>query len=286
VPPLTGTWVRGTEGLAHPLRPEELRPVTFDAAVARERREDVVYAHLNHPLVAMSTRLLTAAAASDAVPLSRTTVVVGRHPDLTEPLTVAYARFLVVGGDAVRLHEEVVQAGGWVRAGGRLARVEILGLLRAIVAEALAADDRQPSAAAERVITHAWPGVEPGLISALDWRVRTRREQVQRTLAGRREADLARNASNFERFAAGLRTALAEPDQEELPLTEAAEVAQRERDLAAMRDRLAVLPGEQVDEAGRIAGRYDRLTDHTFPLAVVYVVPEARWERTVPADRR
>ncbi len=274
VPPLTGTWVRATDRLAHPLRPDELRPVTFDPVVARDRREEVVYAHLNHPLVALSSGLLTAAAAAREVPLSRTTVVVGRHPELTEPLAVAYARFLVVGGDAVRLHEEVLYSGGAVRAGGRFARVENLSLLRSVVAEALAAGDRLPSARAERLITDAWPGVEPGLVAALDWRVRARREQVLAKLDARRDADVARLESNFDRFARELQRRLAVPEQEELPLDEAAEAAQRQRDLDAAAVRLARLPGDQAAEADRIRARYAGPTDHTFPLAVVYVVPE------------
>ncbi len=275
VPPLTGNWVKATDRLAHPLRPDELRPVTFDPAIARERREDVVYAHLNHPLVAMSTRLLTAAAASDQVQLSRTSVVVGRHPGLTEPLAVAYARFLVIGGDAVRLHEEVVHAGGWIRPGGRFARVESLRLLGDIVAEALEADRPQPSATAEQQVRAAWPGTEAGLIGALEWRVRTRGEQVRRALDRRREGEVSRNRLNFQRFTATLTETLDVGAQDELPLTEAAEANQRQRDREAAAERLAALPVEEAAEAGGIDARYRNLTEHTFPLAVVFVLPEA-----------
>ncbi|WP_375431196.1 DISARM system SNF2-like helicase DrmD [uncultured Friedmanniella sp.] len=273
VPPLTGAWARATAGLSDPLRPEVWRPVTFDAEVARQRREDVVYAHLNHPLVAMAMSLMTAAAASGQTDLSRITVVTTDHPQVTEPLAVVYARFLVVGGDAIRLHEEVLHAGGWVRAGGRFARVENLTLLAEVAQRALGAG--QPaSAGAERDLVAAWPGTEGGLTAALEWRVRARRDQVRRALVTRRQADLERLDSNFARFEATLRTALAEPDQAELPLTDPAELAQSERDQRAMAKRLAVLPREQRAEAARIEARFDRIEDHTFPLGVVFVVPE------------
>jgi len=272
VPPLTGTWARATEQLADPLRPDHWRPITFDARVARDRRHEVVLAHLGHPLVALATRLMTAAAASGQTDLSRTTVVACDHPGVTEPLVVAYARFLVVGGDAIRLHEEVLHAGGWVRPGGRFARVENLGLLAEIVDHAL--NDPHPApAAAEQELVAAWPDTEAGVTAALEWRVRTRRDQVHRALAGRRQADLERNATNLERFAESLRRTLAEPAQDELPLSDVAEAAQAARDRAAMVERLAALPREQVAESERILARFADPVEHTFPLGVVFVVP-------------
>ena len=272
VPPLTGTWVRATAQLADPLRPEVQRPITFDAAIARRRRQDVVFAHLNHPLVAMATRLMTAAAASGQTELSRTAVVASDHPGVSEPLVIAYARFLVVGGDAIRLHEEVVHAGGWVRAGGRFARIENLGLLAEIGGGALNAGLPVP-VSIQRQLVAAWPTTEPALAATIDWRVRVRRDQVHRALEARRQADLERNAANFTRFAATLRAGLESPDQDQLPLVEAAEAAQAERDRLAMVERLDAIPRERAAEETRILGRFDRLVDHTFPLAVLFVVP-------------
>lgn len=275
VPPLTGTWVRATAGLAHPLRPDELRPVTFDQKVARDRREEVVHAHLNHPLVAMSTRLLTAAAAAEAQPLSRVTLVATQRREVTEPLAVAYVRYLRIGGDAIRLHEEVLHAGGWLRPGGRFVRVENLGLLSSLASEALEEGLAAPYAV-QRTIVDAWPGAERGLIGAVDWRVRTRQEAVDRALQTREAAELTRNADNFARFIANLSRRLTGPDQPLLELGEAAERSQLERDQQAMHARLAAAPREEAEEADRIRARYTNLTDHAFPIAVVVVVPETR----------
>jgi hypothetical protein len=252
------------------LPPHQLRPVTFDPSVARRRREDVVYAHLNSPLVAMSTRLLTAAAAAGQVQLSRVTAVQSNNPEVTDPLVVAYARFLVIGGDALRLHEEVLYAGGWLRA-GRFTRVENLSLLSRLAEDAMARGTPVPEADVEAV-KKSWPRAESGVAGAIDWRVRTRREQVQRALAARCEAELERNRTNFERFAASLESGLAEPDQAPL-LEDTAEAAQAERDRANWRSRLSRLQLDQAGEEERIRARYADLTDHTFPLALVFVVP-------------
>lgn len=273
VPPLTGTWVRASERLAHPLRPDVQRPITFDPQIARDRREDVVFAHLNHPLVAMSTRMLTAAAASSQTTLSRATIVTSRRPDLTEPVAIGYARFLVIGGDAVRLHEEVVHAGGWIREDGRFARIENLTLLAEIASDALAgADDLLPHGLHERLIRD-WVRTGPGVASAIDWRAATRRDQVHRALENRREAELQRNADNFDRFARTLIEAQTEPMLDVIPGLDPDEDAQRERDRKAVQERLERVPVERRDEADRIESRYSGLTEHTFPLAVVVVVP-------------
>lgn len=58
VPALRGSWAACKEGLEHPYTHLE-RPIVFDHASA-QGRDDVVLAHLNHRLVAMSLRLLRA----------------------------------------------------------------------------------------------------------------------------------------------------------------------------------------------------------------------------------
>jgi hypothetical protein len=57
VPTLTGSWARTTQGLAFKLKEksDQERPITFDPGVA-EGRDDVVLAHVGHPLTAMSAR--------------------------------------------------------------------------------------------------------------------------------------------------------------------------------------------------------------------------------------
>lgn len=54
----TGSWGVCARGLPHP-HTKQKRPITFDPQRAY-RRDDVVYVHLNHPLVQQSIRLLRA----------------------------------------------------------------------------------------------------------------------------------------------------------------------------------------------------------------------------------
>ncbi|MGH1555551.1 DISARM system SNF2-like helicase DrmD [Streptomyces sp. L7] len=135
VPPLSGTWERATRGLAHKLRPAEQRPVTFDPGVAALGRDDVVLTHLKHPLVALSTRLLTAAVwNADTVGLHRVTAVVTDDPAVETALVSAYARYVLVGADGTRLHEEILYAGGWFGDTGRFRRWESVRTQGAVLA--------------------------------------------------------------------------------------------------------------------------------------------------------
>ena len=121
VPALTKSWARATQGLLEKLEREgqepRRRPVTFDQATARGRH-DIVLAHLGHPLVDMSARLLRATVWSGQTGLHRVTAVVSDDPAGEHTLAGAYSRFVAVGADGIRLHEEVLYAGGWLRDDG------------------------------------------------------------------------------------------------------------------------------------------------------------------------
>ncbi|MEZ5257875.1 MAG: hypothetical protein R2705_13550 [Ilumatobacteraceae bacterium] len=86
----------------------------FDQALV-DRRSDVVLAHLNHPLVQRCLRLLRANAwSATSSDLHRVTVQVVDDTVLDTPAVIAFGRLVVLGGDAQRIHEEIVSAGGTI----------------------------------------------------------------------------------------------------------------------------------------------------------------------------
>lgn len=291
VPTLTSSWVRATEGLLEKFKgttpgedggrkrlaePRQL-PVTFDPEAARGR-DDVVLAHLNHPLVAMSTRLLRAAVSNDDVGLRRVTAVVSDDPALEDVLVGAYSRFLLVGADGVRLHEEVLYAGGWAPESGRFRRLENLTTLGGILDRALTAGTPVSDPVWRRVAAR-WPRVRDGLVNAIDWRSRTRLESLRNRLAQREQEERNRINNVIDQFAATLRAKLAEEDEEEALFSRAQarsadEVAQYRRDRQMWRDRLDSLAEERDRELDAITARYSQQDEHRFPVAVVFVVPK------------
>ncbi|MBB4683728.1 DISARM system SNF2-like helicase DrmD [Amycolatopsis jiangsuensis] len=287
VPTLTGSWVRASAGLLEKYQPDKHQkgvvprqlPVTFDQEVARGR-DDVVLAHLNHPLVAMSTRLLRAAVSNDDIGLHRVTAVVSDDPRLEDVLVGAYSRFLIVGADGVRLHEEVLHAGGWAPEHGRFRRLENLSVLGDILDTALG-QGKPVSAPVWRRVAERWPRVYDGLLNAIEWRKNTRLESLSRALKQREDEEKNRITSTIEQFSATLREKLADEQDEEalFSLVDVQKASKEEReqyrrDRRHWEARLAELTTERDRELDAIAARYRHQEPHRFPVAVVFVVPK------------
>ena len=285
VPPLTGSWQRAGAGLTAKLtdgdEPPRQLPVTFDPQVAKVDRDGIVLAHLNHPLVAMSTRLLRAAVSNPDIGLHRVTAVVSDDPTLEDVLVGAYSRFVLVGADGVRLHEEVLYAGGWAPEQGRFRRVENLGTLKGILDRALATGIPAAPVVQSR-LAERWPRLRDGLLSAIEWRTKARQESLDRKLAQRQDAERQRIIDNLDQFAATLRGALdaddSETEQALISRAEASksreELAQYRKDRQSWEERLSALHAERDRELETVAARYRDPQDHSFPVAVVFVVPK------------
>ncbi|MEU0332869.1 DISARM system SNF2-like helicase DrmD [Streptomyces sp. NPDC006193] len=285
VPPLTGSWERATRGLPDKLRPEVLRPVTFDAKAA-SGRPDIVLAHLNHPLVAMSTRLLRAAVwNADNVDLRRITAVVSDDPALETTFVGAYARFVLVGTDGQRLHEEILHAGGWMGENGwqrRLRGVEAVGsILDRALTEGRPARDRLLHR-----LQQSWPKTYEGLTQSIEARGKERKASLIDRLAERQADEEKRINATLDRLQRTLRNRLGETSPGTVSpagatdalfgldeLKDPDERRQLADDRKRWRARLDGLEDERKRELAAIAARYRDPQDHLFPVAVVFVIP-------------
>ena len=258
-------------GLRHP-HTQAVRPVTFDNAVA-SGRDDVVLVHLNHPLVQMSMRLLRAEvwANTGQRGLHRATTRTVPNHLLATPAVIAHARLVIVGGDSQRLHEELVTAGGEIRE-GRFRRLNV-GQVRDLLA---AASDRPASPGVQDQLVSLWPTLRSSLLQALDVRSADRTESLQAQLAERAAKEAADITSVLEELARSITAELNEPEivQLELDLWPQSERDQFQRNQAALRKRLAEIPGEIAAETQRIQGRFANPQARLFPVAVTFLVPE------------
>ncbi|PZT69619.1 helicase [Streptomyces sp. SW4] len=285
VPPLTGSWERATRGLPDKLRPDVLRPVTFDAKAA-SGRPDIVLAHLNHPLVAMSTRLLRAAVwNADNVDLRRITAIVSDDPALETTFVGAYARFVLVGTDGQRLHEEILHAGGWMGENGwqrRLRGVEAVGaILDRALTEGRPARDRLLHR-----LRQSWPKTYEGLTQSIEARGKERKASLIDRLAERQADEEKRINATLDRLQRTLRNRLGETSPGTISpagatdalfgldeLKDPDERRQLADDRKRWRARLDGLEDERKRELAAIAARYRDPQDHLFPVAVVFVIP-------------
>lgn len=269
LPALKHSWAACTEGLEHP-HTKEIRPVTFDEAVAKGR-DDVVLVHLNHRLVQMSLRLLRAEvwAVKGRKRLRRITARLVPNHVLNAPAVVAHARLVVIGGDSHRLHEEVITAGGLLKE-GRFARLnvgEVEKLLAAVTTD-------EPYEPMQRHLLGLWDRFAPALSQSLETRMRDRTAGLQRKLGERAEKE----AQDIRAIMLELKRAIdAELDAQasyQPTLFDDLETDQFERNKDFLRARSKAIPAEIEREAAAIQARYADPQPRMFPVAVTFLVPE------------
>ncbi|HWQ22582.1 MAG TPA: hypothetical protein VNK94_00585, partial [Gaiellaceae bacterium] len=271
LPTLTGAWSRAADGLAHPYT-GEIRPLTFDPDLAKDR-DDIVHCHLGHPLVQMSLALLRAEVwqPADARGLQRVTARLVHDPRLRDPVAVAYARLVVTGADGHRLHEEVVQAGGFIKE-GKLERLGVNALKEALSYES--SDTPVSDATKARLLT-LYPKLAPSLAQAIDARAKERTESLARIVGERRDEEIAKITAVLEQLRTQILDELARPEAEQLALFDDDEREQLERNRDFLRARAEEIPAEIEREVASLRRRFADPEPRVFPVAVEILVPRS-----------
>lgn len=272
MPALSGSWSRCLEGLRHP-HTQRIRPITFDHAVA-SGRDDVVLVHLNHRLVQMCLRLLRAEiwAQDDVKKLHRVTVRTVPDAHIDGPAVVIVSRLVVTGGNHHRLHEELTVSGGYLR-DQSFRREE--GVTR--VQQWL--DEAKPITAAPSLfdaLRTRFDRQQEAILKAVDARSKERLRFLTNTLQTRKQQEIDDIGTVLDDLEKAIQSELKKERQpEQLSLFTEDERTQLRRDIAALEARLARIPDERRMETHAIEARYAKLDDRTFPVAVIFVVPES-----------
>ena len=276
MPALAGSWARCAEGLRHPYT-QEVRPITFDHEVATGR-DDVVLVHLNHRLVQMCLRLLRAQVwATDEVhgqdKLHRVTFRTVPSDTLSEPAVAVVSRLVVTGGNHHRLHEELTLSGGYLRdqsfkREGAVTRIQQwLDSASPMTAEASLFDAMRDRFDRAQAAIHQAAGA----------RSKDRLSHLENTLQRRKQQEIEDIGTVLDELA---RTIHAELQEEQAPQQLALldfsedERTQVRRDTAALEARLERIPAEREQEVNAIQMRYADVVDRTFPVAVIFLIPE------------
>jgi superfamily II DNA or RNA helicase len=275
VPPLRGTWSSAKDGLKHPFTQEE-RPIVFDERLVNG--DSVVLAHLNHPLVTLAQRLLRAEVWSPQGKLNRVTARIVPNSALNSVAVIAHARVVVIGGERYRLHEELITAGGYLTFGDNnrttFRRMNVGDLTRIVEA----ATDVMPNAGVLDALKAAWPSLIRPLRESLDVRMVDKLDTVYKQLEERRISEAEDVGKVLLELENAIRKELDElaPNhrQLELPLFSEEEKGQYDRDVNALRTRLARIPLEIKHEQETVHARYQDLKARLFPVAVTFLIPE------------
>jgi len=270
MPAFQGTWARCTEGLAHP-HTGVRRPITFDHDVARGR-DDIVLVHLEHRLVQMCLRLLRAEvwAPDDVKRMHRVTARVAPDEILGSPAVIVMSRLVVTGGNSTRLHEELTSAGGLIQ-GDRFTRLNVTRT-EAILS---ASQPTLPDAPVLDVLQKIWPQIEDAALAATEARSTDRMRNLQNTLDRRRAQEMDDITKVLDELARTIRQKLGETEPAQLSFWTTEEQDQLRRNADSLRARAAAIPAEIEKERQLIAARYAELAARTFPVAVVFVVPQS-----------
>ncbi|MCZ4262297.1 DISARM system SNF2-like helicase DrmD [Limimaricola sp. G21655-S1] len=276
MPSLTGTWARCMEGLRHP-HTGEIRPITFDHAVAKNR-DDVVLVHLNHRLVQMCLRLMRAEvwAQDDVKKLHRVDVRTVAGDTLDTPAVVIVSRLVITGGNHHRLHEELTVSGGYLKANGfaREARVSLVnewldGARSLTAPEDLLAEMSSNFAAAK-----------DSIMQTVEARSRDRLRNLENTLETRKQQEIKNIGAVLDELSKAIEEELAkESKPEQLDWIKQLledERTQVRRDNEALKARLARIPKEREQEIEAIERRYDGFAARTFPVAAIFLVPDSQ----------
>lgn len=272
MPALSGSWVRCLEGLRHP-HTQHVRPITFDHAVA-SGRDDVVLVHLNHRLVQMCLRLLRAEvwAQDDVKKLHRVTVRVVPDGYIDGPAVAVISRLVITGGNHHRLHEELTVSGGYLR--DQTFRRED-GVAR--VQQWL--DEAKPIKASDSLfdaLRVRFERAQDSVLQSVDARSKDRLKFLSNTLRSRKQQEIDGIEAVLDELEKAIRIELGKDQQpEQMSLFTEDERTQLRRDTAALEARLARIPAERLQEAQAIETRYASFIDRTFPVAIVFLVPES-----------
>ena len=260
-------------GLNHPHTGEK-RAITFDHALVKGR-EDLVLAHLNHKLVQMSLRLLREEIWSidDVKHLQR--VSIKSVPGLEIPHAIVWSRLVITGGDHHRLHEELTIAGGELRTDS-FRRITTQRELNQLLDTAVPQDKISDTAFA--ILKERFTKNESAIMAAVDARSRDRLENLNNTIERRKQSEIADIIHILDDLDANIRKELDEP--EDLQMTFAFftedEKNQLRKDKNALRTRLSRIPQEKEQETATIEKHYADPQTRTFPVAVVFLIPQTQ----------
>ncbi|MFW6358387.1 MAG: DISARM system SNF2-like helicase DrmD, partial [Chroococcales cyanobacterium] len=268
LPALKGSWARCSEGLPHP-HTGEIRPISFNPDLVKGR-DDVVLIHLNHRLVQMCLRLLRAEVWSNHHGLHRASAEIIPSFKLEYPAVIAYGRLLILGGDSQRLHEEVITAGGVLKA-GQFSRLNIMKIREALQS---VTEETVPEGMQQRLLA-LWDNYEKPLLRSLEVRMEERTKGLEKSLQERCEKEVADLTAVLEELQNRIRQELESAQKpKQLELFSNEEREQFERNRNSLERRLEQIPTEIEQETQVIRDRFANPKPRLFPLALKFLVPK------------
>jgi hypothetical protein len=117
---------------------------------------------------------------------------------------------------------------------------------------------------------------EKSVLQAIDARSKDRLKSLENILEGRKKKEIANIQLVLDELEKSIQNELKkDTEPEQLSLFTEDERTQLRRDSAALQARLARIPLERKMETEAISHRYESFADRTFPVAVIFLVPQS-----------
>jgi len=222
----------------------------------------------------MCLRLLRAEvwAQDDVKKLHRVTVRAVPDSHIDGPAVVVVSRLVITGGNHHRLHEELTVSGGYLR-DQTFRREESVTRVQQWL------DDAKPIEASDALfesLRGRFDRTNAGVLQSVDARSKDRLKFLANTLQARKQQEIGDIGAVLDELEKAIQGELKKDQQpEQLSLFSEDERTQLRRDNAALEARLQRIPAERVQEIEAIETRYAKLDDRTFPVAVIFLVPES-----------
>ncbi len=168
-----------------------------------------------------------------------------------------------------RLHEELTEAGGYLR-DTSFKREDRIGELRSWLDASVPGEI--PDSLFDGLRTRFHNHTE-AILNAVAARSKERLKGLKGTLEARKRKELEEMTQLLDDLAKNLEAELSKEEPKQLSLFSEEERTQIRRDRLALEARLRRIPEERERERLAIEERYAGLVDHTFPVAVVLIVP-------------
>ncbi|WP_418642105.1 DISARM system SNF2-like helicase DrmD [Vibrio chaetopteri] len=270
MPEFTGSWAPCNKGLRHPFT-KQIRPITFDHNVAKGR-DDVVLVHLNHRLVQMCLRLLRSKVWEKDDKLHRVTVRSVPSTELQSVVAIVASRLVVVGGTHNRLHEEITYAGGYLKDSGYSRERGVNQINTWLELSTPAYVSQQTKDALKTRFTNQAQSIH----QSVEARSKERLTNLESTLGRLKQKEIDDITTVLDELdhSIGEQLSLEGVLHEQLSLFGEDERTEVRKDRAAIEARQQRIESDKKAETEAIEKRYANYIDRTFPVAVIFLVPD------------
>ena len=195
--------------------------------------------------------------------------------ELGGPAVAIWSRLVITGSSHHRLHEELTLAGGELKHNA-FSRITQVGKLDSLMNQAR---PFKPGQALFDAMKDRFERHEDAVMAAVEARSRDRLQYLSNTLIRRMGGEVEDVMSILSDLERSIRRELQEEQatrQLYLPGLSPEERNQIKKDSQALRSRLARIPEEREKEKAAIQKHYADPVDRTFPVAVVFLIPQSQ----------